>query len=80
MAASGRDIAVFVSGIVLAGFAPIYVLPGLELGPMLAVASRAVGGLPLEHVGFVAFVALLGAAWVDTAGSRQPTVDAQQWD
>ncbi|WP_136715483.1 hypothetical protein [Halorientalis salina] len=80
MAATGRDIAVFVSGLVLAGFAPIYLLPGLELGPMLAVASRSAGGLPLEHVGVVAFIALLGAAWIDTAGSSQPTVDAEQWD
>ncbi|MFB6178658.1 MAG: hypothetical protein ABEI77_02910 [Halorientalis sp.] len=80
MAATGRDIAVFVTGLVLAGLAPIYLLPGLHLGPMLAVAGQATAGFPVEHVGIVAFIALLGAAWVDTAGSKRPTVDHSQWD
>ena len=80
MVATGRDIALFISGIVLAGLAPIYLLPGLELGPMLAIASQSTSGMPLEHVGVVAFLALLGAAWVDTAASGQPTADVEQWD
>ena len=80
MVATGRDVAVFVSGVVLAGLAPIHVFPGLELGAMVAIASRSTGWIPLEHVGVVAFVALLCAAWVDTGRSEPATADVEQWD
>lgn len=80
MAATGRDIGTFVSGVVLAGLVPIYLIPDLALGPVLAVASQSVGGLPLEHVGVVALVALLGAAWVDTGRNGHARVDAERWD
>jgi len=79
MVATGRDIAVFVSGVVLAGLTPIYLLPGLELGPMVAIAGQSASGLPLEHAGVVAFLALLGAAWVDTAGASEP-VPNTEWE
>jgi len=80
MVATGRDVAVFVSGVVLAGLAPIYVFPGLELGAMVALVSRSAGWIPLEHVGVVVLVALLGAAWLDTGRSEPATADVDQWD
>lgn len=80
MAATGRDIALFISGVALAGVAPIVLMPSLEFGPMLAIAGQASSGLPVEQVGLVAFLAILGAAWVDTTGNHQPTVDVEQWD
>ncbi len=66
MSANGRDIAVFVIGIAVAGMAPILAFPTLEFSPMFAQASALAGGIPIHHVGVVVIVALLAAAWVDT--------------
>lgn len=79
MAATGRDIALFVGGVAAAGLAPIWLLPSLELGPMLATAGQVSAGLPVEHVSFVAFLAILGAAWVDMGGTHQPTIESD-WE
>lgn len=78
MAATGRDIATFVFGLALAGLAPILALPSLEVTTVLAVAAETAGGFPLEQVGVVAFIAMLGAAWVDTQG--RPTPDVSEWE
>lgn len=78
MAATGRDIATFGFGLALAGLAPILALPSLEVTTVLAVAAETAGGFPLEQAGVVAFVAMLGAAWVDTQG--HPTPDVSEWD
>jgi hypothetical protein len=78
MVATGRDIATFVFGLALAGLLPILALPNLDVMAVLAVAAETAGGFPLEQVGVVAFIAMLGAAWVDTKGRPDP--DVAHWD
>ncbi|MFD1588599.1 hypothetical protein ACFR9U_16595 [Halorientalis brevis] len=80
MAATGSDVAVFVSGVVLAGMAPVYLFPGLDLGAMVAIAGQSVSWVPLEHVGVVALLALLVAAWIDTDRATDVTADVERWD
>lgn len=77
MAATGRDIVTFVLGLALAGLSPIVLFAEVELLPMLAVAADVFGGVPLHQVGIVGFLALLGAAWVDSSGHDGETAD---WD
>jgi hypothetical protein len=77
MAATGRDIVTFVLGLALAGLSPVVLFADVELLPMLAVAADVFGGVPLHQVGIVAFLALLGAAWVD---SSSPEGDTPDWD
>jgi len=80
MPANGRDIAVFVVGLAVAGMTPILALPTLEFGPMAAQVSALAGGVPVHHVGVVVLVALVAAAWVDTGlGSGEPS-DREHWD
>ncbi|WP_336003192.1 hypothetical protein [Halorientalis halophila] len=80
MPATGRDIAVFVSGLAVAGAAPILAFPALEFGPMFAQLSGVVGGMPLQHVGIVALVALVAAAWIDTGLGGDPAADREHWE
>jgi hypothetical protein len=77
MAATGRDIVTFVLGLALAGLSPVVLFAEVELLPLLAVAGDVFGGVPLHQVGIVAFLALLGAAWVDTSS---PSGDAADWE
>ncbi|SDE80740.1 hypothetical protein [Halorientalis regularis] len=79
MPANGRDIAVFVVGLAVAGMAPILAFPTLEFSPMLAQVSALAGGVPLHHVGVVVLVALVAAAWVDTGLSDGPN-EREHWD
>lgn len=80
MAATGRDVATFVVGIALAGLSPVFLFSTVELLPMLAAFGDVFGAIPLHQVGLVAFVALLGAAWVDTGRSADTEPDAAEWD
>ncbi|RXK49105.1 hypothetical protein [Halorientalis pallida] len=79
MAANGRDIAVFVVGLAVAGMAPILAFPTLEFSPMVAQVSALAGGVPIHHIGVVVLVALVAAAWVDT-GLSERTSDREHWD
>jgi hypothetical protein len=79
MPANGRDIAVFVFGLAVAGVAPILAFPTLEPAPMLAQFSALAGVVPIRHVGVVVLVALVTAAWVDT-GPDSDTSDREHWD
>ncbi|SEO60036.1 hypothetical protein SAMN05216388_101544 [Halorientalis persicus] len=79
MPANGRDIAVFVVGLAVAGMAPILAFPTLEFAPMLAQVSTLAGGVPIHHIGVVVLVALVAAAWVDT-GLGERTNDREHWD
>ena len=80
MPANGRDIAVFVVGLAVAGMMPIMAFPTLEFGPMVAQVSALTGGVPIHHVGVVVLVALVAAAWVDTGlGSDEPS-DREHWE
>lgn len=79
MPANGRDIAVFVVGLAVAGMAPILAFPTLEFAPMLAQVSALGGGVPIHHIGVVVLVALVAAAWVDT-GLGERTSDHEHWD
>lgn len=76
MAATGRDVATFVVVLALAGLSPVVVFADVKLLPMLAVLGDVFGAVPLHQVGFVVFLALLGAAWVDTA----PGPETPDWD
>jgi len=80
MAATGRDIAHFVVGLSLAGLAPVLVFPQLELLALVSTASDVAAELPLHHLGVVLFLALLGAAWVDTGGVEQNDAEPGQWE
>jgi hypothetical protein len=80
MAATGRDVATFVVGIALAGLSPVFLFGDVELVPMLAAFGGVFGAIPLHHVGLVAFIALLGAAWVDTGRSADSDRDTGEWD
>lgn len=79
MSANGRDIAVFVAGLAVAGMAPILAFPTLEFAPMLAQVSTLAGGVPIHHIGVVVLVALVAAAWVDAGLSEKPS-DREHWD
>jgi hypothetical protein len=79
MPANGRDIAVFVVGLAVAGMAPILAFPTLELAPMLAQFSSLAGGVPIHHVDVVVLVALVAAAWVDTGLAGDASTD-HEWD
>jgi hypothetical protein len=80
MAATGRDIAVFVVGVLAAGAVPVVALPSVQLRPMLAVVAEVANTFPLEHIALVVFLALVVSAWVDTAEAPPAAVDAEQWD
>ncbi|MFB6083660.1 MAG: hypothetical protein ABEJ94_05395 [Halorientalis sp.] len=80
MPANGRDIAVFVVGLAVAGLAPIVAFPTLEFGPMLAEVSALAGGIPVHHVGVVVLVALVAAAWVDTGLGDESNHDREHWE
>lgn len=80
MSATGRDVATFVVGVALAGLSPVFVFEGVELTPMLAVFGDVFSAVPLHQIGLVAFIALLGAAWVDTDRVRDPDPDTAEWD
>lgn len=79
MPANGRDIAVFVVGLAVAGMAPILAFPTLEFGPMLAQVSALTGGIPIHHIGAVVLVALVAATWVDTGAGSEGT-DREHWE
>jgi hypothetical protein len=78
MAATGRDVATFVVGLALAGLSPVLLFENVSLLPMLATLGGVFDGIPLHHVGVVAFIALLGAAWVDTSPDPEP--ETAEWD
>jgi hypothetical protein len=80
MAATGRDVATFVVGIALAGLSPVFLFSNVELLPMLGVFGDVFGAIPLHQIGLVAFIALLGAAWVDTGRNPDPEPDTPEWD
>lgn len=80
MPANGRDIAVFVVGLALAGMAPILAFPALEFRPMLAQFSALTGGVPIQHLGVVVLVALVAAAWIDTGVGTDADSDREHWE
>lgn len=80
MPANGRDIAVFVAGLAVAGMAPILAFPALEFSPMLAQVSTLADGVPVHHIGAVVLVTLVAAAWVDTGLGSERTNDREHWE
>jgi hypothetical protein len=80
MAATGRDVATFAVGVALAGLSPVLFFENVELLPMLGAFGNVFGAVPLHQIGLVAFIALLGAAWVDTDREGDSEPDATEWD
>jgi len=80
MAATGRDVATFVVGVALAGLSPVFFFENVELLPMLGAFGDVFGAVPLQQVGLVAFLALLGAAWVDSDRGSETEPETAEWD